>query len=44
MAILQSKGIDAHMTKGIKPIHMLKNAVEKNEKEYVQIIEQHLKG
>ena len=44
MAILQSKGIDAHMTKGIKPVHMLKNAVEKNEKEYVQIIEQHLKG
>ena len=42
MAILQSKGIDAHMTKGIKPIHMLKNAVEKHEKEYVRIIKQHL--
>lgn len=42
MAILQSKGIDAHMTKGIKPVHMLKNAIEKHAKEYVQIIKQYL--
>lgn len=42
MAILQSKGVDAHMTKGIKPIHMLKNAIEKHAKEYIKIIEQQL--
>lgn len=42
MAILQSKGIDAHMTKGIKPVHMLKKAIEKHKKEYIQIIKQYL--
>ena len=40
--LLQSKGIDAHMTKGIKPVHMLKNAIEKNSKEYIETIKQHL--
>ena len=43
MAILQSKGIDAHMTNGIKPIHFLKNAAEKHKKEYVEIIKRYLK-
>lgn len=38
MAILQSKGIDAHMTKGIKPVHMLKNAIEEHKDEYIEII------
>ena len=38
VAILQSKGIDAHMTNGMKPIHFLKNAVEKNAKEYHAIL------
>ncbi len=42
MAMLQSKGIDAHMTKGIKPVHMLKRAVEENEDEYREIFEKYL--
>lgn len=44
MAILQSKGIDAHMTDGIKPVHMLKNAIEQNKEEYIKIIKQYLGG
>ena len=42
MAILQSKGIDAHMTKGIKPVHMLKNAIEEHKDEYIEIIKEQL--
>ena len=38
MAMLQSKGIDAHMTKGIKPIHMLKKAVEEHADVYRKIM------
>lgn len=44
MAILQSKGIDAHMTSGIKPVHMLKKAIEKNRKEYIQILKHYIHG
>lgn len=44
MAMLQSKGIDAHMTNGIKPVHMLKRAVQDHTKEYKAIFEQYLKG
>ena len=44
MAILQSKGIDAHMTKGIKPVHMLKRAMEDHKDEYIGIIKQTLGG
>lgn len=44
MAILQSKGVNAHMTDGIKPIHMLKNAIEQNKDEYKKIIERYLDG
>jgi len=42
MAILQSKGVDAHMTKGIKPVHMLKRAIEDHKDEYKKIISQQL--
>lgn len=42
MAILQSKGIDAHITKGIKPVHMLQRAVEDYSDEYKAIMEQYL--
>ena len=38
MAILQSKGIDAHMTDGIKPDHRLKNATEQHKDEYTNIM------
>lgn len=43
VAILRSKGLDAHMTQGIKPIHFLKNAAQDHKEEYRSIIEQHLK-
>lgn len=44
MAMLRSKGLDAHMTQGIKPIHYLKHAATGHAKEYSQILEDHLKG
>lgn len=44
MAILQSKGIDAHMTDGIKPVHMLRNAIEQHKEEYIKIVKQYLGG
>jgi phage gpG-like protein len=43
VAILKSKGIDAHMTEGIKPIHFLKNAAQDHSEEYRRIFEQYLK-
>ena len=43
MAILQSKGVDAHMTDGIQPVHMLKRAVEDYKDEYQQIFNQYLR-
>lgn len=33
-----------HRTRGLKPIHFLKNAVEKHREEYKRIIERFLKG
>lgn len=42
MAILQSKGIDAHMTKGIKPVHMLKRAIEDHKDEYIGIMKKYI--
>lgn len=42
VAILQSKGVDAHMTNGMRPIHFLKNAIEKHVKEYYQILTKYL--
>lgn len=44
VAILKSKGIDAHMTKGMKAIHFLKRAVEDNRNEYKSIIRDGLKA
>lgn len=38
VAMLQSKGVDAHMTNGMKPIHFLKRAVEEHTKEYHDMI------
>lgn len=40
--MLKSKGIDAHMTQGMKPIHFLKRAVEEHSKEYFQIMEKYI--
>jgi HK97 gp10 family phage protein len=34
---------DGHWTRGIKPIHFLKNAAANHAKEYVEIIKQYLK-
>ena len=38
VAILKRKGIDAHMTKGMKALHFLKKAVEDHRNEYYNII------
>lgn len=43
VAILRSKGLDAHMTEGMKPLHFLKNAIANNVNEYKSIIEEYLK-
>ena len=42
VAILKSKGLDAHMTKGMKPLHFLKKAAGDHIEEYKQIIKEHL--
>ena len=42
VAILKSKGIDAHMTQGMPPLHFLKKAVEEHRDEYQKIIEAQL--
>lgn len=38
VASLQAKGIDAHMTNGMKPIHMLKRAIEEHIDAYKEIM------
>lgn len=38
VAMLQAKGVDAHMTNGMKPIHMLKRAVEEHIDAYKKIM------
>lgn len=43
VAIMRSKGIDAHMTQGIKPIHFLKHAAEDHGEEYRAIVKSKLK-
>lgn len=43
-AILRSKGLDAHATNGIKPGHMLRDAIADHEKDYKKRIEQGLEG
>lgn len=42
VAILKSKGLDAHMTKGMKPLHYLKKAASEHIQEYLEIIKQYL--
>lgn len=43
VAILRSKGLDAHMTQGITPIHMFKNGIGDHIEEFQQIAETLLK-
>ena len=43
VAILRSKGLDAHMTQGVKGIHFLKNAIANHISEYTNIIKEYLK-
>ena len=43
VAILRSKGLDAHMTQGIPPIHMIKDGIENNVDEFKGIMENVLK-
>ena len=38
VAILRSKGLDAHMTQGMKPIHFLRNAAADHTDEYAKIM------
>ena len=44
VAILRQKGLDAHMTDGLKPIHFLKNAVADHIDVYKAIITKYLKA
>lgn len=44
VAILRSKGLDAHMTNGHRPVHMIKNGIQNHVKEYKSIIENYLKN
>jgi hypothetical protein len=43
VAILRAKGIDAHATQGIKPNHMLRDAVAEHEEQYKRMMERALK-
>lgn len=42
VAMMQAKGIDAHMTQGVSGIHFLKNALANHVSEYQSIIEEYL--
>ena len=44
VAFLKSKGLDAHMTQGMKPNRFLTNAMEKHRDEYKEIIETIMKS
>ena len=44
VAFLKSKGLDAHMTQGMKPNRFLTNAMEKHRDEYKKIIETIMKS
>lgn len=44
MAILRKKGLDAHMTQGMQPVHMLRDAVSNHIDQYKRIIERALKN
>lgn len=43
VAMLRSKGLDAHMTEGMKPLHFLKKAIQDHIDEYHSIIVKILK-
>ena len=43
VAYLKSQGLDAHMTNGMKPLHFLKNAIEKHKEEYKEIQIEYMK-
>lgn len=43
-AILRSKGLDARVTNGIKPIHFLKKAVDEHKDVYKEIAKKYLGG
>lgn len=42
MAALRSQGLDAHMTNGIRPVHMLKRAIQDYKDEYQEILKTYL--
>lgn len=42
VAMLKAKGLDAHMTQGMKPIHFLKRAIEEHAQEYFKIMEKYI--
>lgn len=44
VAILRKQGLDAHMTQGIKPHHMIRDAAANHSAQYKRIIERALKG
>lgn len=44
MAILRRKGLDAHMTEGIKPYHMLERGIADHMEHFKQIIIDNLSG
>lgn len=43
-AFLRSKGLDAHATNGIKPGHMIRDAISEHTEEYKKRVEQGLEG
>lgn len=43
VAYLKSQGLDAHMTNGMKPLHFLRNAIEKHKEEYKEIQFEYMK-
>ena len=44
MAMLRAKGLDAHITNGIKPSHSLRDAVANHMDEYKEIVREGLKN
>lgn len=43
VAMLQAKGLDAHMTQGMKPIHALQKAASEHNQAYKNIIKKNMK-
>lgn len=44
VAMLHEKGLDAHMTQGMRPNRFLKNAIEKHKDEYIEILKKYLQS